>query len=74
VVLVTHDVEEALSLADRVLVLSPRPAAVVAELEAPSPRAPERDLAVTDPAFAAVREQALHALRHPPFRGSLGTT
>jgi ABC-type nitrate/sulfonate/bicarbonate transport system ATPase subunit len=65
VVLVTHDVEEALYLADRVLVLSPRPAAVVAELEAPAPRAPDRDAAVTDPTFTAVREQALHALRQP---------
>ena len=40
VVLVTHDVEEALYLSDRVVVLSPRPARVVAEFEAPAPRAP----------------------------------
>jgi NitT/TauT family transport system ATP-binding protein len=65
VVLVTHDVEEALYLADRVLVLSPRPTGVVAELRSPTPRAADRDGAVTDPAFVAIREQALHALRQP---------
>lgn len=63
VVLVTHDVEEALYLSDRVLVLSPRPARVVAELSAPEPRLPERDAAVTAAAFVAAREQALAALR-----------
>jgi NitT/TauT family transport system ATP-binding protein len=65
VVLVSHDVEEALYLSDRVAVLSARPARIVAELRAPAPRAPDRDAAVTDPAFVAVREQALHALHHP---------
>jgi NitT/TauT family transport system ATP-binding protein len=63
VVLVSHDVEEALYLSDRIVVLSPRPARIVTELRAPAPRAPDRDAAVTDPGFVAVREQALHALR-----------
>jgi NitT/TauT family transport system ATP-binding protein len=63
VVLVTHDVEEALYLSDRVAVLSARPATVVAQLRAPAPRAGDRDAAVTDPAFVAVRERALLALR-----------
>jgi ABC-type nitrate/sulfonate/bicarbonate transport system ATPase subunit len=63
VVLVTHDVEEALYLSDRVVVLSSRPARIVAELRAPAPRTPDRDAVVTDPDFVAVREQALHALR-----------
>jgi NitT/TauT family transport system ATP-binding protein len=63
VVLVTHDVEEALYLCDRVAILSARPARIVAELRAPNPRASERDAAVTDPAFVAAREEALRALR-----------
>jgi len=43
-------------------VLSRRPARIVAELRAPAPRAANRDAAVTDAAFVAVREQALRAL------------
>jgi NitT/TauT family transport system ATP-binding protein len=64
VLLVSHDVEEALYLSDRVAVLSPRPARIVAELSAPVPRAEDRDAAVTDPAFVAVREEAMRFLRH----------
>jgi NitT/TauT family transport system ATP-binding protein len=62
VVLVTHDVEEALYLADHVVVLSARPARIVAELRAPAPRALDRDAAIVDPAFVAAREAALRAL------------
>ncbi|HSC20134.1 MAG TPA: ABC transporter ATP-binding protein, partial [Solirubrobacterales bacterium] len=62
VVLVTHDVEEALYLCDRVAVLSARPARIVAEVGAPLRRAADRDAAVTDPAFVAAREEALRAL------------
>lgn len=63
VVLVTHDIEEALYLSDRVAVLSARPARIIAELQTPAPRAANRDVAVTDPEFIAARERAMRALR-----------
>jgi ABC-type nitrate/sulfonate/bicarbonate transport system ATPase subunit len=58
VLLVTHDVEEALFLADRVAVLSPRPGRVVAELDVGLSR--PRD--VTSPEFGALKRRALEAL------------
>lgn len=59
VLLVTHDVEEAVVLADRVFVLSPRPARIVAELAVPGAR--PRDPG--DPGLVALRRRALEALR-----------
>ena len=62
VLLVTHDVEEALYLSDRVAVLSPRPGRVATELEVPAPRERDRDAAVTSAEFAELRQRALRAL------------
>jgi ABC-type nitrate/sulfonate/bicarbonate transport system ATPase subunit len=60
--LVTHDVEEALYLCDRVLILSPRPGTVRAELPTVLPREGPRSERVTSPEFVALKERALEAL------------
>jgi len=62
VVFVTHDIEEALFLADRILMLSQRPARVVADIPVPLPR-PRRDDTTLDPAFIDIKRQCLALLR-----------
>jgi ABC-type nitrate/sulfonate/bicarbonate transport system ATPase subunit len=58
VVLITHDVEEAIVLADRVVAMSPRPGRAVAEVEVDVPRPRHR----TDARVVELRERALEAL------------
>lgn len=61
VVLVTHDVEEALLLADRVVVLSERPGRTVADVAVAFAR-PRPPSLVTESAFVAERSRLLAAL------------
>jgi NitT/TauT family transport system ATP-binding protein len=60
--LVSHDVEEALYLSDRVLVLSGRPGRVLESIASPAPRLGDRAGVVSSPEFAAARGQALRVL------------
>ncbi|MGA9408846.1 MAG: ABC transporter ATP-binding protein [Roseobacter sp.] len=65
VVLVTHSVQEAILLSDRVLVLSPRPARLIADISVDLPSARDNSLVATDnfiavsrAVFAALEEDA----------------
>ncbi len=62
VLLVTHDVREAVLLSDRIVVLTPRPASIAATIEVPLPR-PRRLDAFTDAAFVAIEAGVLRALQ-----------
>lgn len=63
VMFVTHSIEEALYLADRIVVMSPRPGRVQEVIEVPfaRPRHPEIK---SDPAFLALRREIWQMLKH----------
>ncbi len=62
--LVTHDVEEALYMASRVAILSPRPGRITETIDSPasSDRELPRARAISRPEFVAAREHALEVL------------
>jgi len=61
VLLVTHDIEEALILADTIYVMSPRPGRIVDRIQVPFAR-PRTTGDTTSPAFVALKSRALAAL------------
>lgn len=70
VLMITHDIREAIYLADRVLVLSPRPACIVRDLAVPLPRPRELRL-LTAPEFVALEAELLDLL-HTSSRPARG--
>ncbi|MGN6725275.1 MAG: ABC transporter ATP-binding protein [Tepidisphaeraceae bacterium] len=64
IIFITHDLDEAILLADRIIVLDARPGRIheIIEVPVPRPRSPEH---LMDPRFLATR-QRLDALIHPP--------
>ncbi len=61
VLFITHDVDEAVFLSDRVLVMSPRPGRVVDDLRVDLPRPRTLDTLVS-PAFTELKARVLHQL------------
>ncbi len=64
VLLVTHDIEEALTLADTVYVMSPRPGRIVDRVEVSLTR-PRDATTLTSPEFTALKAHLLRALEGP---------
>jgi len=64
IVFVTHDVEEAIFLADRVIVFSPRPARIMADIDLGQQLGPDRTLELRDSAeFFRIKTELLHRVR-----------
>lgn len=67
VLFVTHDIEEAVYLADRVVVMSASPGQLIADIEVNLPRPRPLDVYV-DPHFIEVKAQCLDLIRHETTR------
>ncbi len=63
VLFITHDVDEAVFLSDRILVMSPRPGRVVDDLAVNLPR-PRTLETLVSPAFTEIKSKVLHQLHH----------
>jgi NitT/TauT family transport system ATP-binding protein len=62
VLFVTHSIEEAIYLADRVLIFTPRPARIEQVLDIPFDR-PRREDMKSDPAFVELRREIWQSLK-----------
>jgi NitT/TauT family transport system ATP-binding protein len=56
ILFITHSVEEAVTLADRVLIMSHRPGAIIGEVDVEIPRPRGGDILESEPAFLATRK------------------
>lgn len=61
-ILVTHDVEEAILLSERVVVMSPRPGRIVKAIDVPAMKYEHRREALALPEFITIRDDILAAL------------
>lgn len=63
---ITHGIEEAVYLGSRVVVMSPRPGRIVADIPVPFATAPHDRSLRADPAFVALREQVAELVMGDP--------
>jgi NitT/TauT family transport system ATP-binding protein len=68
ILFVTHDVDEALYLADRVLVMSARPGRIREHLHVPFERPRDIEDLAADPEFGRLRQRVLHVIREEAHR------
>jgi NitT/TauT family transport system ATP-binding protein len=66
ILFVTHDIDESIYLADRVLILSPRPTVVQEVLEVPLPRPRDQVATKELPEFAHLRAHVYRAIKGRP--------
>src|SRR5512136_1332840 len=70
ILFVTHDVEEAIFLSDRVFIMSARPGKIKAEIDIPLPRPRSYEIKSTE-AFLHLKKQALGLIREEAIKATL---
>jgi len=74
ILFITHDVDEALFLADRVLVMSARPGRICAEFKVPFPRSRDVEALVADAGYGVLKQQILHIVREQARKSMSSST
>jgi NitT/TauT family transport system ATP-binding protein len=65
---VTHDIDEAMFLADRICVMSARPGGVRSVVELPFARPRNYEAMVEDPAFGSIKRRIVHEVREETLK------
>ena len=72
ILFVTHDIDEALFLADRVLIMSARPGCIREELQVPFERPRNLEDLVADPRYGQLKRNILHVVREEAAKSLTG--
>lgn len=73
ILFITHDVDEALLLASRVLVMSARPGRICAEFKIPFPRPRDVEALVADSGYGVLKQKILHIVREEARKSMAGS-